>query len=50
MGSPPFWDDPDPGGKLPLDAPDHKAIDPTSTLTIGHSFAMHEARRQAAQP
>jgi len=47
---PSLWDDPDPEGKLPLDAPDHKAIDPTSTQTIDHSFAMHEARRQAAQP
>ena len=49
MGRPSLWDDPDPEGKLPLDAPDHKAIDPTSTLTIDHSFALHEARRQATQ-
>ena len=49
MGRPSLWDDPDPEGKLPLDAPDHKAIDPTSTLTIDHSFALHEARRQAAR-
>jgi len=41
MGRPSLWDDPDPKGKLPLDAPDHKAIDPTSTRTIDHSFARH---------
>ena len=41
MGRPSLWDEPDPKGKLPLDAPDHKAIDPTSTRTIDRSFARH---------
>ena len=42
---PSYWGDPHPDGKLPLDAPDHKAIDPRSAESIAHAFTAHEAER-----